>query len=273
MPFAVSILQLAPPWLLGDNGKALLQTFGQQIDALAQQLKDGIKARFPDTAPTDALPLIGRDRGLESGPLESADNFRGRLKGAVATAQTRGSAATLLRQLAAFFSGIGTPPIRLVSENGAWHEYDYPTDTVTKTYASRDRVGSWSWDGTFQPWRGWVIIDGASLGWWPWKSGTGVPFDGSYVMGSTAPATYVQQIQRLVQKWKPAHVYVPRIIVTFVPSMFTNPPDAEHPRRGPKRGPRNRIFLKTPENPRGQYGDETNFNLNATYWPAGGEEP
>lgn len=274
MSFENSILQIAPPWLLGDTGAKFLRTIGATIDTAANHLKDGVKARFPSTAPVDALAYIGKDRNLEQGPLEPADDFRNRLVAAIPTAKRWGSAESVLRQLAGFFDGIGTPPIRVVTDASVWHEYDWTTGNVIKSVGARDNVGYWNWDGTRKWWRGWVVIDGASLGWLPWNSGSGIPMDGSYVMGSTTPPAYVEAIQRLVQKWKPANVYVPRIILTFCTGLYCNPPDLERAKRGPfGRSPFRRMFLKTPSNPKGQFDDPQYFDDNATYWLGGGEEP
>jgi hypothetical protein len=103
--FFVSITQVAPPWLLGTTGKALLQTIGQKLDAKMSQLKTGIKARWPDYAPSDALAYIGNDRNIEQGPNEPAASFQVRLRTAVAENHIRGSAASILDQLAAYFTG------------------------------------------------------------------------------------------------------------------------------------------------------------------------
>jgi hypothetical protein len=265
MPFVDSILEYAPPWLLGTQGRALLRTFGTVLDDQLTQLKDGIKARFPLTAPPDAIPYIAKDRGLEQGPNESNDAFAVRLDEAIPSHQTRGAAHTLLEQLAGYFTGTGTPPLRLVTQKGTWHEYDWTTGATTKTYGS-----FWNWDGLTQKWRGWVIIDGTSLGLGTWQSGGGATIDAGYVMGSTATSAQVRAVQRVVQKWKPAGMYVVRIIVTRTPGLFAAPPAHG---RGPLHAPRWRMFQKVARLPNGQYGDPANFDCNATYWLSGGEEP
>lgn len=68
-------------WLVaGPNGSADVKSYGSVIDGQLALLKAGIKARFPDTAPTDALPHIGGDRLLVQGPTESNSNFITRIK-------------------------------------------------------------------------------------------------------------------------------------------------------------------------------------------------
>jgi len=157
MGYRDSIIELAPPWLASTNGGKLLRTFGAVLDSLALQLKDGVKARLPVYAPTDALPLIGRDRSLEQGPNETNTNFRDRLIGAVAAQRKRGSGAELLRQLAAHLAGRGNPGMRLVSNSEVWHEYDWATGEAARAVSS----GDWSWDALTSRWhRGWVIVEG-----------------------------------------------------------------------------------------------------------------
>lgn len=265
MGFQESITALAPPWLLNTNGRALLRTFGTMLDNLMTQLKSGIEARFPNTAPDDALPYIGKDRLLEQGPLESNDAFRARLQGAIPAHQNRGGPRTLLTELAGYLSGGNNPRLALVSDRAVWHDYDWTTGTVTRT----DVGTNWNWDGLSRWWRGWVIIDGSAFGWVPWLSGQGVQLDTGFVMGSTAPLSTVDGIKRLVQRWKPGNVYVARIVVTFVPNYFRSTVSP----LGPWVGPQHSFLLQTPENPRGQYGDQVNFDRNATFWLSGGEEP
>lgn len=274
MSFFVSITQIAPPWLLKPTGLALLQTFGQKLDTKMAQLKAGIKARWPTYAPDDALLYIARDRGKEQGPLESGDSFRARLNNAIPDAKTWGHANGVLRELAGFFNGLGQPGLRLVSDAGIWHEWDWTTSTVTKIDPPNGRQ-VWNWDNTYKPWRGWVIIDASAFNWQPWRIGDNVCFDDAgVILGSTTPAAYVAQIQRIVQKWKPARVYVKRIIVTFAPQFFRppTPNDLVVPMSGPWSSPENLFLLGAAENPQGNYGTPGNWDANATFWLSGGEE-
>lgn len=74
--------QLAPGWLRDPWGTALLKARGAQKDWLADTLKQGVKARMPGLAPLDALPLIGRERGIPRGRTETVDSYRARLRAA-----------------------------------------------------------------------------------------------------------------------------------------------------------------------------------------------
>lgn len=71
------------PWLVGgDNGQAEGGTWPSVLDGQVTLLKEATKARFPDYAPSDALPHIGGDRVLLQGPTEADDDFGLRIKAA-----------------------------------------------------------------------------------------------------------------------------------------------------------------------------------------------
>lgn len=223
MSFRVSILQLAPRWLNGMWSSKLLLSWGQIFDNFAAQLKDGVKARLPEYAPEDALGFIGNDRSIERGSAESSDNYRTRLIGAIVANKRRGSGKQLLRQLAGFYADRGDPALSLVGgfNSYVWHEYDWDAADAVKTVTT----GGWNWDAltTARWWRGWVIIDGATLGYEgpvPFGTGGGV-FDDGELFGITGiTESEVVSLQRLVQRWKPANVHAMRIIMTLTANMF-----------------------------------------------------
>lgn len=254
MSFRVTILELAPRWLASGNAGKFLLSLGSMFDEMMLQLKEGEKASFPDYAPTDALGLIGNDLTITQGPLESNENYRPRLRKAVDSHRIQGSAFELLRQLAGHFSGQGDPPLRLVTNKATWHEYDWDTGEVTKT-----KVGdNWNWDGnTAAFWRGWVIIDSSAGPFGPglvFGDPEGGEFDDGAVFGIDATEQQVQSLQKLVQTWKPEHVYGVRIIVTFDSTLFQRTNDS-------------------PPNPAGEYGDSEAWDPNAAYLLSGGKEP
>lgn len=256
--FRQHMLDLSPPWLAnGRVGKAMMQTFGTSLDMLLRQLMAGVKARFPSYAPDDiALGYIGNDRIIYRGPAEAQANYRNRLNGYVSQHQIRGNGRSILNALAGWFNGLGTPPLRLVSNGAVWHEYDWNTGFTNKTVVGNN----WNWDGvTTSWWRGWVIIDASSLSSVLTPAllcgaATGGTWDDGAVCGTGASAATVQSIQRIVQTYKPANVYVTRIIITFSSSLYlrTN---------------------SSPPNPNGNMNDPSNFSSNACYLAGGGEEP
>lgn len=245
--FSTSLRNIAVAWLKGPNGNALLTSVTTLLNGVSGWAVQGVRARYPSTAPPDALGYIGNDRNLERGPAQTDEGYSVQLRRAFDTWRVAGNASTVLRQLAAYFTGIAQPPLRLVADRATWHEYNWSTDVVTKT-----KVGTnWTWDSlTGTRWfRGWVIIDSTSGPWTRRKWGVGGGKWGSSgaTWGSSATHDEVQSIFRIVKKWKPAHVHAIYVIVIF-------------------NGPLFRRTDAAPPNPNGNYDVISNRNTGATYW-------
>ena len=87
-------------WLVGNtNGAADAGAQGSVYDAEVTRIKEAVQARFPDTAPSDGLGLVGADRKLIQGALESDDDFRERCKDSWSQWALAGTWAELLFQL------------------------------------------------------------------------------------------------------------------------------------------------------------------------------
>ena len=247
MSFRDSILRIAPPWLQAYVGSRLLYIDGILLDSITDWLSSGVKARFPDEAPEDALGYIGNDRSLEQGPAEPVAHFRTRLREAVDTLKNAGGGRTLLSELAAHFDGIGEPPMRLVSDSSVWHEYNWGTGLTTRTKVT---PSNWLWDleAGFRWWRGWVIIDssGGPWGTYDWDDPDKTWDEPSLTWDSTATPDDVEGVRRIVRRWKPENVDG-HIIVTFDASLFERT-DA------------------SPPNPNSEYGFYELRNTNAAYW-------
>nr|WP_170148224.1 phage tail protein [Meiothermus hypogaeus] len=71
--------ELAPPWLQGPRGRALLAGWGKALDEYAALVSTGLLVRVVMRAPEDALTLIGTERGLTRYPGESLEAFRARV--------------------------------------------------------------------------------------------------------------------------------------------------------------------------------------------------
>jgi hypothetical protein len=226
MPFRDSILEISPPFLLGPIGTAIQYAEGTVIDAVGDHMIYGVEASMPGICPPDALSYIGRDMSMDRYPGDTDDHYATRLMRAVDSHRVHGNAAELLRQLEGYFYPSTLTPVRLVNSRAVWHEIDPTTLTITKT-----NVGTnWQWDAyaATRWWRGWVIID-SSAG--PWTAdvwdNVGVWDDGG-TWDSDATLEQVTLIQRIVERWKPAHMVAKNIIVTFDVSLFERT-DTAHP--------------------------------------------
>lgn len=231
MAFRESILAISPPWLQGFVGSRLQYTSGIGLDSIAQWSLEGVKAALPGIGTPDALYLIGRDRNIDRGPKETDAAYATRLSAAFDTWSTAGSPTTLLQQLLAYFSPSTSTPLRLVTNQGAditaqtstWHTINLSTGVVTKTLVS---PGNWTWDAftTTRWYRGWVIIDSTSAPWTAdlWSSTDSSTWGDGGTWGSSASLAEVAQILSVVDKWRPANVSVPSVIVTFSSTLFTS---------------------------------------------------
>mgnify|MGYP000035342216 FL=1 len=75
-------LDLAPPWLRAERGAKWLGAHGETLDALVERLVSAVAAHLVDTAPEDAVPVLGRERGIVRIPEETEEAYRGRVRAA-----------------------------------------------------------------------------------------------------------------------------------------------------------------------------------------------
>lgn len=109
------LLALPIPWLVGEeNGIADVNAWGGFSDAQVQLFADAILARFPSSAPPDALPEIGHDSVLIQGPYETDASFAIRLGDRWNAHSRRGQPAEMLAEL--WYGGFSGAVI--VTQNG-----------------------------------------------------------------------------------------------------------------------------------------------------------
>lgn len=229
--FRDSAWNLSPPRLRTDvAAKMVYALFALPFDAMAQAATEAVRARFPDLAPEDALPYLGRDRGIARGPKEPSTSYRARLLLWLDTWRGAGVGRTLLDQLAAYVLP-ATCRMRLITQAGLVY-----TREADGTFSIARAGGTWNWDGDASSWARFVVViyPGADL--WTegptwgdaalWGGGWGSP---GYTWGTTATPEQVAGIRAIVRDWKPAASLCESIIVAFDPASFdaamTNWPD------------------------------------------------
>lgn len=218
---------LAPRWLTEEEGELVGYTLDILKDAFIERLFLGLLARFPETAPPDALPFLGRDRRVVRGLNESDDSYVNRLLAWLDDRKTCGNPFALMRKLAEY-TGAG-PMFRTVDARGNWY-----TRAVDGTQSYRLATGNWNWDNdlTGTRWsRFWVIIYPNGL-WseypYDWADTAGPGWEESqYTWGSTATEEQVRTIRSIVADWKPAGTRCVNIIIAFDPASFD--PSAPEP--------------------------------------------
>lgn len=211
--------RLAPRWLTEGEGGLVGYSLDLIKDAYMERLYLGLLARLPDTAESDALGLIGRDRRTVRGLGPETDaSYATRLKAAFTDAKRRGSPFALLQKLQEFI-GAGSS-MRTVDARGNWFSR---SAAGVETYTLN--TGNWNWDSTVPSspqWsRFWVIIYPGTR--WShsatWGSGQ-LWGDTEKTWGTTATPSEVAQVRGIVADWKPAGTRCVNIIIAFDAASF-----------------------------------------------------
>jgi hypothetical protein len=212
----------------------LLFAIGAQIDALADGMLYAVKCRYPGLVdPVHSLPLLGRDRNIRRGLLESSDSYALRLKDHLDVNRKRGLGLTMLEQ------------IKLVlapTAFDAWIVHNRGSDATPNEIGIALKLDSsevftnyetdWYWDDSGDLTRFWVVLSlPASVlgldGYWGDPGDWG---DGGYwgVEGDSGP--YLVALQSIVQDFTPAHMKCEAIITVpeaDIASFWASPPDGD----------------------------------------------
>lgn len=143
--FQRMIMRVVPPWLTRGHGRRLLQSIAALYDRLSDRTDDSATLRFPNAEREDALAVLGGDRLLVRGPLESAESYAERLRGWREAHLNRGGPYALLGQLRAFHVG-SEHRIDLVYGNGTRYTL-HPDGSITY-----DSVPGWRADSDPAKW-------------------------------------------------------------------------------------------------------------------------
>lgn len=214
---------ISSPRLLTYKAVRMVYAFiGVPLDALTDAANQATKARFPMTAPEDALFLIGRDRGIIRGPHEPSASYRARLLLWIEAWKGAGVGRAMLDQLAGYLTPAATR-IRVWSQVGIIY-----TREASGAFTIEHPAAIWNWDERPDLWaRFWVIID--SVGAVPWAREPPIGTAGHVIgeraaaggtIGSTATVSEVESIRAIVSQWKPAAAKCPHIIVSFDAAAF-----------------------------------------------------
>jgi hypothetical protein len=168
---------IKPEWLLGFWGKAWDVVFGGFEDEIKDATKDGVKARFVQTAPDDALPYIGDERVLARGRTESLIEYRARLQTAWELHKLGGTANGVERSLFPIWPGLLDEDFTsAIAVNDGWH-FD---------------EGSWS--------RYWILLQDSGLTQETWGSDGAWDYLGVWGLANTTPED-IQAARRNAWWW------------------------------------------------------------------------
>lgn len=224
--FRDSIRKSSPRWLQGYWGERLLYVFGLHLDGFVDSLVASIKLRFANLYSNETLTLIGRERGLVRGFIETDQSYGDRLDGWWEMHKRRGNPYTLMDALAALLVGYDVP-MRIVNNNAAW--FSRAADG-TRSY---HRAANWNWDNHPEKWsRFWVILYPPPSLWvaatGTWGDGTVWADEADATWGSTATSEQVSAICNLIQERQAAHSRCINVIIAFDSAAF-DPTDTAPP--------------------------------------------
>lgn len=213
--------RLAPSWLTSGDGELVLYSLGRVEDEWMERLRQGLNARFPTRAPSDALGAIGQDRRIVKGFVEADATYASRLLRWLDDWKTAGNPFSLMQQVKAYS---GATRLRTVDQRGNW----FTLDGDDQAYVFDQ--GNWDWDGLPDTnWsRFWLIIYSETGPWERVEWGTHDWGEAGRTWGSTATPEEVKSIRGIVRDWKPAHAKCVKIIVSFEDDAF-DPTDAQPP--------------------------------------------
>lgn len=239
--FRRAFKKLMPSWLTTDEGEKVHFSLGVVMDGFVERARQGLIARFPQHAPSDAFSPLSRDRKITRGIGETDAAYAARLLPWLDDHRVRGNPFALMKQLAAYCNA--AVRIRTVDSSGNWFTRDRDG---TESYLLAQ--ANWNWDsapaiaGVTQWSRFWVIIYPTSDG-LPWAQslawgngalwGTGqFGTSPTATIGTTATREQVADVRRIVAEWKPEGTKCEWIIIAFDDASFP-PGTPAQPTPGP----------------------------------------
>lgn len=215
--------KVLPGWLSEGEGELVDYSLGAVKDAFAARMYEGVRVRFPQHAPSDALAYIERDRGIVRGIDESESAFAARLIEWRTKRSVQGNPFALLEQIQKY---INAPVrVRTVDQRSNWYTREFDG-----TESALVAQSNWNWDGTaltlFS--RFWVVIypAGATDPWavtpgtlagGPWSNNLG---DKSITLGITGETEHIAKIRTIIRKWQPDGTRCEWIIFAFNSGSF-----------------------------------------------------
>jgi hypothetical protein len=210
---------LGPRWLVS-RGDSELVGYSLDLvkDAFADRVYQSLLVRFPEVAPDDALPLLGRDRRVTRGRNEARDTYVQRLLAWLDDRKTAGNPFSLMQKLAEYVGPSFGCSFRTVDVRGNW--YSRAADGTRSFLVNQ---ANWNWDNHADRWsRFWVIIYPGTL--WERRDTWGDPglvWGGvAGTWGSTATAEEAESVRAIVADWKPAGTRCVNVILAFDPASF-----------------------------------------------------
>lgn len=218
-PFIYRLEEIASaPWLRATWLYRFVWTCALHFDALVDWTFYGLIARWPHLAPSDALPVLGRERGIRRGISETDASYVSRLLIWLVSRRFRGNPYALADQLAGWL-GAKVGVIRVVNQQGAW--YTRLSDGTREYH--RATPTNFSWDAYPTQWsRYWVILYPSDTCWNTRKVLTGLTTwgDHSGTWGTTMSRGEAEVLRAIVGEWNPPHARCSHIVLAYDDASF-----------------------------------------------------
>ena len=204
-------------WLSSGVGELVLYSLNTVIDAWIERARQGVMARFPSSAPSDALELISKDRKITRGLNELDASLAARLPSWLDTHRTAGNSYSLLEQVRIYLQS--NVKVRTFDQIGNYFTIDADG---TRSYESAIPP---NWDGTtVDNWaRFWVVIYPGTY-WTSRAWGDGSKW-GDGVWGLSATSDEISGLRTIVRQWTPSHAHCEQIIIAFDENSFASGTD------------------------------------------------
>jgi hypothetical protein len=186
------------PWLMRGFGGKFLYALVLQLRALIDMATAAIKIRFPGLYSNETLPIIGRERKIRRGRVETDETYARRLLRWWDDHKRRGGPYALLEQLHAYYAP-NNFPIELVYASG--RRFSLAVDgTITKDDISWPNPPAAKWA------RWWLIFHWPEVLEGPGKWGeSGDKWGAGGVWGSGLSRAEVDSIRLIPAEWNAAH--------------------------------------------------------------------
>lgn len=257
--------KMLPGWMVERaHWLAFAGAIAAVFDALIEGIQDGVFGAMPgqiDDLPflggfvgTDGLPLIGRDRRIPRGGLETPGVYAAALRDWRNIHRQAGLAFGFLAQVRRVL-GPAFPRVRLVNGAGVWHTIEadgsYKLHNTAGTGFQISSAGvstpltveahPWDWAGSGDPFECFLIVYAPVTGLIPgnegeWGDGAtrwgGERAAGGGLVGIDSTLAVVNQLRGLFSAFGAMGVTLPWIIVAFDPASFDPETPGPYPAAG-----------------------------------------
>lgn len=200
LTFRDSLRRICPPWLKGGVAEKLLFAIGMHLDAFGDAVTFGVKLRLGNVYTNESLSLIGRERRIRRGRLESDDVYATRLARWLDDHRHRGGPYAMLAQLNAHYTPSAFE-IDLVYFSGRAYEMDVDGNVLWRDvdWTPDENAAKWARWWLFYHWPTPVGPDGV------W--GDGAVWGDGGVWGSDLTVQEVADIRAIPREWNAAHAF------------------------------------------------------------------